>query len=83
MARRLRPVFITLATLAACSPAQWSAQAQDRLKVAIPQRGAWDAGLVELGQLWPLPPRSRPRRLTSIAAGTRGIGPLSGTARPY
>ena len=50
MAQRLRPVFITLATLAVCSPAQWSAQAQDTLKVAIPQRGAWDAGLAELGQ---------------------------------
>jgi len=50
MARRLRPVFITLATLAVCSPAQWTAQAQDTLKVAIPQRGAWDAGLAELGQ---------------------------------
>jgi NitT/TauT family transport system substrate-binding protein len=50
LARRLRLVFITLATLAVCSPAQWSAQAQDTLKVAIPQRGAWDAGLAELGQ---------------------------------
>ena len=50
MAQRLRPVFITLATLAVCSPAQWTAQAQDTLKVAIPQRGAWDAGLAELGQ---------------------------------
>ena len=50
MAPRLRPVFITLATLAVCAPARWSAQAQDTLKVAIPQRGAWDAGLAELGQ---------------------------------
>jgi len=50
MARWLRPAFITLATLAVCSPAQWSAQAQETLKVAIPQRGAWDAGLAELGQ---------------------------------
>jgi len=49
-AQRLRRVFITLATLAVCSPAQRSAQAQDTLKVAIPQRGAWDAGLAELGQ---------------------------------
>src|SRR5262249_35196260 len=49
-ARWLRPVFITLATLAVCSPAHWSAQAQETLKVAIPQRGAWDAGLAELGQ---------------------------------
>src|SRR5262249_38135666 len=28
MARRLRPVFVALATLAVCAPAQWSAQAQ-------------------------------------------------------
>jgi NitT/TauT family transport system substrate-binding protein len=33
-----------------CSPAQWSAHAQDTLKVAIPQRGAWDPALAELGQ---------------------------------
>ena len=28
MARRLRPVFIALATLAVCAPLRWSAQAQ-------------------------------------------------------
>src|SRR5215469_3684293 len=50
MARRLRHVFISLATLAACAPAHWPAQAQDTLKVAIPQRGSWDAGVAELGQ---------------------------------
>jgi NitT/TauT family transport system substrate-binding protein len=50
MARRLRHVFIGLATLAACAPAYWPAQAQDTLKVAIPQRGSWDAGVAELGQ---------------------------------
>src|SRR5271166_6855984 len=39
-------VMIPIATGAA-----WSqATAQDTLKVAIPQRGAWDAGVAELGQ---------------------------------
>src|SRR5215470_8632997 len=50
MARRLRPVFIILATLAVCAAQRSSAQAEDTLKVAIPQRGAWDAGLADLGQ---------------------------------
>src|ERR1700730_3906599 len=37
--------------IAAAGDAAWSqANPQETLKVAIPQRGAWDAGVAELGQ---------------------------------
>src|SRR5437879_9678514 len=39
-----------VATLAAAVLCAGPALAQDVLKVAVPQRGAWDAGLAELGQ---------------------------------
>jgi NitT/TauT family transport system substrate-binding protein len=39
-----------LCALAVMSGASSSARAEDTLKVAIPQRGAWDAGIAELGQ---------------------------------
>ena len=35
---------------ALCALAALPAQSQERLKVAIPQRGAWDSGVAELGQ---------------------------------
>jgi NitT/TauT family transport system substrate-binding protein len=47
-----RFILAALAALAAVSLAGTAdlAAAQDTLKVAIPQRGAWDAGIAELGQ---------------------------------
>jgi len=39
-----------LCALAITSGANSVARAEDTLKVAIPQRGAWDAGIAELGQ---------------------------------
>jgi NitT/TauT family transport system substrate-binding protein len=45
--RRLVILALGLCSLAASAG---SALAEDTLKVAIPQKGAWDAGLVELGQ---------------------------------
>jgi ABC-type nitrate/sulfonate/bicarbonate transport system substrate-binding protein len=46
-----RAKFITaLWALALLAGASQNAQSQDTLKVAVPQRGAWDAGLAELGQ---------------------------------
>jgi len=43
--------YITaLFALAMVAGAGMSARAQDTLKVAIPQRGAWDAGVADLGQ---------------------------------
>src|SRR5580658_8227751 len=45
--RRFVIVVLGILALAGVSRA---ASAEDTLKVAIPQKGAWDAGLVELGQ---------------------------------
>jgi NitT/TauT family transport system substrate-binding protein len=46
-----RARFITaLCALALLAGTSQTAQSQDTLKVAVPQRGAWDAGLAELGQ---------------------------------
>ena len=40
-------MLAALAIIAGAGQAAWS---QETLKVAIPQRGAWDAGVAELGQ---------------------------------
>jgi NitT/TauT family transport system substrate-binding protein len=46
-----RAKFITaLCALALITGAAGKASSQETLKVAIPQRGAWDAGIAELGQ---------------------------------
>ena len=45
MKRIAHVVLVVLATV--CGGLQ--SLAQDKLKVAVPQRGAWDAGLAELG----------------------------------
>src|SRR5258707_15803051 len=46
-----RAIFITaLCTVAMVAGASTSAHSQDLLKVAVPQRGSWDAGLPELGK---------------------------------
>jgi len=44
---RLSRVVAALALVVAADRSAWS---QETLKVAIPQRGAWDAGVAELGQ---------------------------------
>src|SRR6266581_4927124 len=43
----LSTVLAALALLVGADRGAWS---QETLKVAIPQRGAWDAGVAELGQ---------------------------------
>src|SRR5262249_27654275 len=43
-------LIATLAVLAIVVGAGRGAWSQETLKVAIPQRGAWDAGVAELGQ---------------------------------
>src|ERR1700751_1025932 len=43
-------LLATLAALAIVAGAPRGAYSQETLKVAIPQRGAWDAGVAELGQ---------------------------------
>jgi NitT/TauT family transport system substrate-binding protein len=44
---RLSPMLAALALVVGADRGAWS---QETLKVAIPQRGAWDAGVAELGQ---------------------------------
>jgi NitT/TauT family transport system substrate-binding protein len=42
--------FMTIFSVIAMIAASNAARAEDTLKVAIPQRGAWDAGVADLGQ---------------------------------
>jgi NitT/TauT family transport system substrate-binding protein len=42
--------FMTVLSVIAMLAASNAARAEDTLKVAIPQRGAWDAGVADLGQ---------------------------------
>ena len=42
--------FMTVLSVIAMIAASNAARAEDTLKVAIPQRGAWDAGVADLGQ---------------------------------
>jgi NitT/TauT family transport system substrate-binding protein len=46
----MRRIAWALLALAAVSGGSGAASAQDTLKVAVPQRGAWDAGIAELGR---------------------------------
>jgi NitT/TauT family transport system substrate-binding protein len=46
----MRPIITALCALAMMAAAGQRAFSQDVVKVAIPQRGAWDAGLVDLGE---------------------------------
>ena len=52
-------LITTLAALAIITGAGGVARSQETLKVAIPQRGAWDAGVAELGQRGGRPPPTR------------------------
>ncbi|MGA9010472.1 MAG: ABC transporter substrate-binding protein [Xanthobacteraceae bacterium] len=46
----MRRLVILAVGVLALAASNYAASAEDTLKVAIPQKGAWDAGLVELGQ---------------------------------
>lgn len=46
----MRRLIILVLSIFAVAAAVRNAAAEDTLKVAIPQRGAWDAGVAELGQ---------------------------------
>src|SRR5262249_7403102 len=46
----MRLLGVALVALTMTADALTSVRAQETLKVAIPQRGAWDAGIAELGQ---------------------------------
>jgi NitT/TauT family transport system substrate-binding protein len=50
MKAQMRSIITALCALAVIITADQKASAQDAVKVAIPQRGAWDAGLTDLGE---------------------------------
>jgi NitT/TauT family transport system substrate-binding protein len=83
--------FTALCTLALLAGASQSAPAQDTLKVAVPQRGAWDAGLAELGQrggifkrhglnLEILYTQAGPESIQALIAGSVDIATASGVS---
>ena len=84
--------FITaLCALAVLAGASQNARAQDTLKVAVPQRGAWDAGLAELGQrggifkkhglnLEILYTQAGPESIQALIAGSVDIATASGVS---
>jgi NitT/TauT family transport system substrate-binding protein len=77
-----------LALVVAAGHAAWS---QETLKVAIPQRGAWDAGVAELGQrggifhkhglnLEILYVQAGPESIQAVIAGSIDIATASGVS---
>jgi NitT/TauT family transport system substrate-binding protein len=46
----MRPFITAVCALTMLASAGQRAMSEDVLKVAIPQRGAWDAGLADLGE---------------------------------
>ncbi len=81
----------TLCALAVLAGASENARAQDTLKVAVPQRGAWDAGLAELGQrggifkkhgldLEILYTQAGPESIQALIAGSVDIATASGVS---
>ena len=87
--KRLVAALGALGMIAGTSGA-WS---QETLKVAVPQRGAWDAGLAELGQrggifkkhgltLEILYTQGGPESIQALIAGSIDIATASGCRRP-
>jgi NitT/TauT family transport system substrate-binding protein len=84
--------FITaLCAFALLAGASQNARSQDTLKVAVPQRGAWDAGLAELGQrggifkkhglnLEILYTQAGPESIQALIAGSVDIATASGVS---
>ena len=87
-----RRQFVTALGALALAPALVrSARADDLLKVAVPQRGAWDAGLAELGQrggifkkhgltLEVLYTQAGPESIQALIAGSIDIATASGVS---
>jgi ABC-type nitrate/sulfonate/bicarbonate transport system substrate-binding protein len=87
--------FITaLAALAIIVGASRGAWSQETLKVAIPQRGAWDAGVAELGQrggifkkhglnLEILYVQAGPESIQAVIGGSMDIATAAGVRRPW
>jgi len=90
-----RRQFVTALGALAFAPAiVRSARADDLLKVAVPQRGAWDAGLAELGQrggifkkhglnLDVLYTKAGPESIQALIAGSIDIATASGVSAAF
>src|SRR3989442_5741166 len=85
---RLSTVVAALALVVAADRSAWS---QETLKVAIPQRGAWDAGVAELGQrggifkkhglnLEVLYTQAGPESIQAVVGGSMDIATASGVS---
>src|SRR6266851_4594498 len=83
-----------LCTLAMIAGASTSAHSQDVLKVAVPQRGSWDAGLPELGKrdgifkrhgldLEILYTQAGPESIQALIAGSVDIATASGVQAAF
>jgi NitT/TauT family transport system substrate-binding protein len=83
-----------LCTLAMIGGTGTAAHAQDLLKVAVPQRGSWDAGLPELGKrggifkkhgldLEILYTQAGPESIQALIAGSVDIATASGVQAAF
>jgi NitT/TauT family transport system substrate-binding protein len=90
-----RATFVSaLCTLAMIAGASTSAHSQDVLKLAVPQRGSWDAGLPELGKrggifkkhgldLEILYTQAGPESIQALIAGSVDIATASGVQAAF
>ena len=89
----MRRFGIALFAFAMIAGAIGSAWPQELLKVAIPQRGAWDAGVAELGQrggifkkhglnLEILYVQAGPESIQAVIGGSMHIATASGASMP-
>jgi NitT/TauT family transport system substrate-binding protein len=85
---------LTLVALALVSGGDGTATAQETLKVAVPQRGAWDAGIAELGRrggifkkygldLEILYTQAGPESIQALIAGSVDIATASGVSAAF
>jgi NitT/TauT family transport system substrate-binding protein len=87
----MRRTAWALVALAVVGGSGGTASAQDTLKVAVPQRGAWDAGIAELGRrggifkkhgldLEILYTQAGPESIQALIAGSVDIATASGVS---
>src|SRR6202158_5495076 len=89
--RIMRLCTTALCALAVVAGANASARSEETLKVAVPQRGAWDAGVAELGlrggifkkhglNLEILYTQARPESIQALVGGSIDIATASGVS---